>query len=318
MKMKHILGLALSVSILLSSVPVMAKEGVNDIDQGNIKTAETMSSGIQPYTTVPDDCEPNNTKETAYPYERVPEVQTDLTNTYDLYRLGMRHAGLHSATDEDWYSIKLTAGQRYFVDLRNVGKSNWFIEVNYYVGGEQKYHHSTNPKENSVYEKKPEKYLYFTAETTGTYYIRIANGGDWSDEMHYFFYVGPVEKSFDIVNMNLGTVMLGSTYKTFTCDLRNKVPTEAIIENVSITNQFLQGTACPEVSKYMSAGGRTYYNQSYGNNILNIQNVPLGQLWTIGAKCAKGSHQTTYWTAMLNGRFRCKMGPYPGNELPIQ
>lgn len=45
--------------------------------------------------------------------------------------------------------------------------------------------------------------------------------------MYYFFYVGPVEKSFDIVNMNLGT-------------------------------------------------------------------------------------------AMLNGRFRCKMGPYPGNELPIQ
>lgn len=79
----------------------ISREEANEIDQRNIKTIEIMGSGIQPYTTVPDDCEPNNTKDTAYLYERVPEVQIELTNTYDLYRLGMRHAGLHFATDED-------------------------------------------------------------------------------------------------------------------------------------------------------------------------------------------------------------------------
>jgi hypothetical protein len=37
-------------------------------------------------------------------------------------------------------------------------------------------------------------------------------------------------------------------------------------------------------------------------------------LWTIGGRCAKGTH-FTYWSAELNGRFGCVMAPYPGNEL---
>ena len=48
--------------------------------------------------------------------------------------------------------------------------------------------------------------------------------------------------------------------------------------------------------------------------IQNIKGASLGQLWTIGGRCAKGTH-FTYWSAELNGRFGCVMAPYPGNEL---
>lgn len=273
----------------------------------------------QPYTTTPDDCEPNDTFQTAYPYNSVPIVKSELTSNNDLYGLGMRHAGLHSADDEDWYYTNLTAGQKYFVDLRNIGKTNWYIEVYYLRADQTGYYYTTDPEEMPVFEKWQEKYFYFTAQDTGKYYIRIANGGDWSDTMHYFFYVGPAVQYFDIVDMPTygGTQIFANSYQTYTCDLRGvAVPATTAIVNLYMTDSFSQGKICSEVQKYMSAGGKTYYSPNGGtsNVIGNINGASLGQLWTIGGRCAKGTH-FTYWSGRLNGRFACVMEPYPGNEV---
>lgn len=137
--------------------------------------------------------------------------------------------------------------------------------------------------------------------------------------MYYFFYVGPAVQEFDIVDMpTYGSVNIyDKSYKTYTCDLRGTaVPADTYIINMNMTDQFPQGKACSEVEKYMSAGGKTYYNRSGGGSgiINNIYGASLGELWTIGGRCAKGTHDTT-WRGVLNGRFMCKMAPYPGNEL---
>ena len=170
-----------------------------------------------------------------------------------------------------------------------------------------------------MFEKKSEKYLYFTAEDTGTYYIRVANGGDWSNQMYYFFYVGPAIQNFDIVDMPTygGIRIYGDDYRTYTCNLSGTaVPAQTAIIRLSMNDSFEGGTVCPEVDKYMSAGGKTYYSTvgSKSNVINNIAGASLGQVWTIGGKCTNGKHYT-HWTGKLSGRFACIMEPYPGHEV---
>lgn len=300
MKMKKLVGLVAAVAVLISSMPVLA--------------------GVQPRLTTPDDCEPNDSKLMAYPYDRVPVVKDKMTSEYDLDRLGYRHAGLHSESDVDWYYVNLKAGEECFADLRNIGKTNWYIEVYHYdASGDVDFYETTNPEMKSKFTNKPEKYFYFIPKTTGKYYIRITNGGDWSSEMHYFFYVGPVKQEFDIVDMPIGAVKIwGSNYQTFTCDLRGSaVPKNSRIINLSIKDSFPLGKECREVEKYMRAGGMTYYSPSGGSidTISGISGVSLGQLWTVGGRCARNNH-ITQWSAKLNGRFSCEMAPYPGNEVP--
>ncbi|MCM1266567.1 MAG: pre-peptidase C-terminal domain-containing protein [Bacteroidales bacterium] len=338
---KQVLSVALVCSMLFG-IPVMAAEENIENDQGveavsvewlrsvDAEKAEpkylspeqmeelSANDGIDLQVTVPDDFEPNNTYQTAYPYDQVPILQNTLTSKYDLYYLGMRSAGLHSASDEDWYTINLTAEETYFLDIRNVGNTDWYIEL-YNLAPDKLYYYTTNPAEEPIYSKKSEKYLYFTAKDTGTYHIRVANGGDWSNQMYYFFYVGPAVQEFDIVDMpTYGSVNIyDRDYKTYTCDLRGvAVPEYSSIVNMNITDTFPKGKVCNEVEKYMSASGKTYYNRSGGGSgIINgINGAPLGDLWTFGGRCAKGSHDTT-WSGVLNGRVVCLMAPYPGNEL---
>ena len=66
----------------------------------------------------------------------------------------MRYGSLDSPDDVDWYTVDLTANQKYFVDLRNVGETNWYIEL-YYSDGKNRCYYTTNPSEKPVYEKKP-------------------------------------------------------------------------------------------------------------------------------------------------------------------
>lgn len=257
----------------------------------------------------------NDTIGTAYPYSKMPIVNSQLSGKYDLFGLGMRYAALDTEEDEDWYTVSLTAEETYFVDLRNIGKTNCFIELYYFNSDGTGYYYTTNPEDMPVFEKWQEKYFYFTAENTGTYYIRICNGGDWTKEVNYFFYVGPAIQYFDIVNMQTyGTIQINGNYKTYTCDLSGTaVPSTTSIVNLSITDSFPKGTECSEVVKYMSAGGKTYYASS-NDTLSGINGVSLGQSWTIGAKCQNGTH-FTYWSGKLNGRFACIMEPYPGNEV---
>lgn len=341
MKVKRFSSLVLVCTILIS-MPVKAA-GLNSLNTYNTEKTESMLDTTslikqeplqldvgevqelydvpdepQPYVTEPDECEPNDTITTAYPYDRVPVITPALTNKIDLYWLGMRSAGLHSEEDEDWYYVNLTAGEDYFVDIRNVGLRNWYIELYYIRSDGTGYYYTTNPEEEPVYEKKPEKYFYFTAQDTGRYYIKIANGGDWANKLNYFFYVGPAIQTFDIVDMPTygGVQFLGNTYKTYVCDLNGIVPAQTAIVNLSMSDSITSGNKCTEIEKYMMAGGKRYSNDSGGQSdvIRNITGASLGQVWTIGARCAKNLHLTT-WSGVLNGRFVCIMEPYPGNEL---
>lgn len=186
---KRIISIALVCSMLFG-IPVMAAEEdiENDYDV-EATSSEWLKSvdakkmepiylspeeieelytddGIEPQVTVPDDFEPNNTPQTAYPYDQVPVLQSELTNKYDLYYLGMRSAGLHSPSDEDWYTIDLTAGEEYFVDLRNVGNTNWYIEVyNWEVA--EPYRYSTNPEKKPIYEKNRRNISILKQKTQG-------------------------------------------------------------------------------------------------------------------------------------------------------
>lgn len=303
MKMKKIVSLILA-GCMLFTTPVMAKE-VDDAEN------------IQVYSTSSDVTEPNDTMENAYPYNQLPIVNSEITGLYDLFGLGMRHASLDSEEDVDWYKVNLTAGVEYFVDLRNIGKTNWYIELYYYNSdGELSVFETTNPEIETKFEKWQEKYFDYTAEYTGTYYIKICNGGDWSDTLDYFFYVGPKKQTFNIVNMSTNNMVqfIGSTYKTYYFDLSGTaLPKDATVINLSITDSFPKGSTCSEVQKYMSTGLKTYYATSSGT-VSGIAGQPLGQVWILGARCQNGTH-STYWRGILNGRIECEMAPYPGNEI---
>lgn len=339
MKIKSALGLVLAYGMLFS-VPVRAEEteimdsvvstefGTDYFEMAEFDLMEpirldrdqadgifTDNGGIQPLVTTPDRYETNDTWLTAKPYANVAVVTSQLSARNDLYTLGMRTANLHSETDEDWYTTKLEAGETYFVDIRNVGLTNVFIEVYYVYPDKTATVYSTDPNYHSVFTKKAEKYFYFEPEITGTYYIRVANGGDWSEDMqNYLFFVGPAIQTFNIVDLptNGSVKIWGDDYRTYSCNMAGVVPSQTAIQYMSISNNFPQGNVCPEVESYMQAGGRKYYSSS--GSVNGIENVSLGQSWTIGGRCKRGSHNT-YWSAVLNGRFMCIMEPYPGNEL---
>ncbi len=334
MKVRKIVSLVM-VFTMLSQVPVMAEEVpvVEEIQSEEKSWEETQleqldkmkpekldeeqleqfsaEDGIQPYTTTPDDFEPNDTRETAYPYSKVETLTTQLTGRDQLYDLGMKHAGLHSATDEDWYTVSITAGQTYFVDLRNVGKRNWYIELYNFDKG---YYYTTDPNEKPELMDIGEKAFYFKAQDTGTFYIRVCSNGEWKgDEMHYFFYVGPAIQTYRIVGFPTygQTGGLNSPNDKYSFNMVGEVPSQTAIVNMSITDSFFRGSACTELNKYMSAGGKTYYNTGSGENTIGgISGASLGQVWTFGASCARNMHGSTHWSATLNGSFQCVMEPY--------
>ena len=111
-----------------------------------------------------------------------------------------------------------------------------------------------------------------------------------------------------------GVNLFGTAYQTYTCDLRNAFPSTTAIININLSDSFSKGT-CSHLSKYMSAGGRTYYNTPGDNAIKGITNASIGQLWTFGAKCSQNTHSGVHWSGRINGKFKCIMEPYPGNEL---
>ena len=75
--------------------------------------------------------------------------------------------------------------------------------------------------------------------------------------------------------------------------------------------------ACTIYILASSAGGRTYYNTPGDNAIKSITNASIGQLWTFGAKCSQNTHSGVHWSGRINGKFKCIMEPYPGNELDL-
>lgn len=280
---------------------------VSDLEE-NTKTTSLTSTA--------DVCEPNDTRDTAYPYNSVENVEPQIAHINRSWALGMKHANLDSESDVDWYSINLTKDQMYFADLRNIGRMNWFIEVYYQKEDGSWWYFTSDPSKKSEFMNHPEKYIYFTANVTGTHYIKVTSGDDWqANQMDYFFYVGPTVQYFDIVDLPTmgGVKLMGTGYQTYTVDLTDTIPASATVVNLSVTDSLSSGY-CSLVNKSLTANGHTYYNKT-GSNVMNgMSGVELSNVWTIGGKCSHGSH-TPYWSARLNGRVRCVMEPYPGNEL---
>lgn len=277
------------------------------------EAAEILSDKPQLLSTTPDDYEGdegNDTIATAYPYDKVPTYSTKITGINQLFGLGMKHAGLHSETDVDWYKLELTKGSRYFIDIRNLA-ANWDIRLYYYNQSENNelwYYYPNKDK----FDNKSEKYMTIVPQQTSTFYLRISSNGDWVDTMHYFFYAGPEEQIFTIENLPTygNTVVYGGTYQSYTVDLTDDVPADSKIISLSITDSFSSGTTCNELDKRLTAGLKSYYNTSGtgSSTINNIAGEQLCQVWQFSAKCAK-RHVTT-WSAQISGRIRCKMAPY--------
>ena len=270
-----------------------------------------MIFGASAKAATPDNCEPNNSMEEAVPYTQASAFDTQITANSDVYTLGMRHAGLHDENDEDWYTISLSKGTEYIMDIRNTGARNWYIEVLHYDNGKVNEKYSTNPDDQTEFEKADEKYKTFTPNYSGTYYIHVVNGGDWAEGMHYFFYVGLKQRSFSFVDILTHgyTTVYGTNYRTYTADMTDIAPRGAVITSLSVTDTFPDGNACSELDKRITINGRNFTNTSgTGNSTINLgSNQPLfGSTWTLGAKCARRSHVTT-WSAEVSGRVSCQM-----------
>ncbi len=238
------------------------------------------------------------------------------------HALGMKSGTLNDPKEEHWYTVDLKAGTRYFVDIRNVGETNCYIEVYYNVNNQNQYFYTTNPEENDIYDLKPEKYLYMTAPVTGKYYIKIASSDNWehssSFTKNYFFYVGPENQTYTISGYPIGGVSIfGSDKKSLSLDLFGVVPESATIVNLSISDTFPLGSPCTDIEKSMRYfGGKTYSNIGGSSEIYGMSGVNLRQSWNVYVKCGQGSH-VTQWVGRLNCKFKCKMAPHPGNELDL-
>ena len=263
----------------------------------------------------PDAWEGNDCIEDAYPYDLVPVITDTVRTKYDTYTLGMRTASLDSAEDEDWYKVSLKAGTRYFMDLRNIGAKNWYTEL-YRKDSEGRkiLEYTTNHNVDVKFKDARERYFYHTPTVTGTYYFRVTSGDDWEQQMNYFFFLGEAEQTFAISNLATErNILLTGSYNSYTFDLRNAVPAGSTILQLSVEDSFVSGYATG-IDKRLTAGGKSYYNYTGHDEIRNITGVNLGQLWTISARGNSGQ-QTCRWSGRLSGTFRCKMKPYPGNEL---
>lgn len=270
------------------------------------------AAGASTYSLTADRYEPNDTLLTAYNYALMPEM-TDY-----LYNNGFKTANLHTVDDEDWYYTTLTAGNIYFVDLRNIGSTPDFNITLFYFNDDNTFDYLTSLGDTK-FAGRPEKYYYFQPTKSGRYYICITGDGINVSPVNYYFYVDDVQRTFTYTGY-VGTPIQirGSSYqadKTF--DLTGVVvPEDSIILSMSFSNDF-SGTVCSECQKRVVAmDGKTYYSSSTGGTeILNIARYQyLDQVWALSARCTSGTHFTT-WVPKITARYSCVMQPYPGNEV---
>lgn len=258
-----------------------------------------------------DAYESNDTIDTAYNYDIMPEMNGS------LYNRGFKSASLHTVTDEDWYYTTLTAGQIYFLDLRNIGTKDFNISL-FHFNDDNTMDYLTSVGDIN-FTNKPEKYYYIQPNKSGIYYVCVSGNGIDTSTLNYFFYIDDVERTFTHTgNIGVGIPVSGNTYQTGKrLDLTGTVvPYDSIVLDMSFSNDF-SGTSCSECQKKIVASdGKAYYSSSTGGTeILNIANYQyLDQVWTLSARCTNNTHVTT-WTPKITARYSCIMQPYPGNEV---
>ena len=298
------------ITEMKENVPITEMENI--LAHSN-KNADTVISGmadtLSTYSLSADAYEPNDTPETAYNYDLMPELEGHLFNT------GFKSANLHTVEDEDWYYTNLSAGVKYFLDLRNIGSTRGFNISLFYINDDGTIDYLSSIGDEK-FEDRPEKYYYVTPNKSGKYYVCITGDGVNVSSMYYFFYIGNSQRTFTYTGSVGGVQILGPSYPTGTVlDLTGVVPKKSIVINMSLSNEF-SGMKCSECQKrVVTANGKAYYSSSSGGtDILNISKQEyLDQKWTVSGRCAKG--HVTYWTPKMTAMYLCTMQPYPGNEV---
>lgn len=168
-----------------------------------------------------DVCEPNDTPQQAYPYDKV-----KCFNKTGLFSDGMRQSYLSSDSDKDYFYVNLTAGSEYFANLRNIGDEKWNMVV-YKDGNIDELYDIPIV---SAPGKSTERALHFRPKENGRYIIEISSNGSKINRNLYYFYVGPAERSsMYTFKANFHIRLMGGTYSPYyTLDLRNwEIPDNA-------------------------------------------------------------------------------------------
>lgn len=124
----------------------------------------------------PDPYEPNDTRETAYPYSEAKKM------TGRPFFEGYRNSNTHVEGDEDFFSITLTPSFTYDVVLKNIYQQDKHI----YIWEKNSDGTWSRWKKRNQVAGAPE-YFTFTPSVYGTHYIQISGGG--VEETYYFFAV---------------------------------------------------------------------------------------------------------------------------------
>lgn len=295
------------ITKMKENVSITELERILSNSNANPKSGSNMASALSTSGLSADAYEPNDTVATAYNYDKIPEMN------HHFFANGFKSANLHTVDDEDWYYTTLTAGETYFLDLRNIGSTRGFNISIFYFNDDNTFDYLTSVGDERFVDN-PEKYYYIKMNKSGRYYVCITGDGINTSLMNYFFYIGDVERTFTYTAPAGGIQVFGSTFQTGKkLDLTNLVPKNSEILSMSLSNDF-SGKTCTECQKkIVAADGRAYYSSnSGGTDILNISGKQkLDQVWSISARCTSNTHVTN-WTPTITARYKCFMQPYPG------
>ena len=127
-------------------------------------------------TVEPDPYEPNNTRDTAYPYDKTEKL------TGNVFIDGYRNSNCHVEGDEDFFSISLSTYYTYDVVLKNLYRQDRHIYI-WESNGD-----GTWSRYKYKYQQtgQPEHWT-FTPARSGTHYVQIAGVG--VESFYYFFAV---------------------------------------------------------------------------------------------------------------------------------
>ena len=307
---KRVIGIVMAFFLA-----IMFYKPVGVLADSEQQYSEEHAAPDNPIKSAADAYEPNDSVLAAYAYSSVPSIRSTITGYSQVYQLCMKSASLHDASDVDYYSISLTANVEYICDIRNVGERNWRLSIIQLDASNNEIPLAST--DTSFNAGNAEKYFSFKAPSTGTYYIKVDNNGTWIDGMNYFFYVAPKDTVLNIsfnLPSNGGVTLTGSTYKTFTLNLSNAFPADALIGSFKVVDYFPSGGSCIEIDKYIQAQGSStkYYNDAgTGDYWINIpsNSINIAQIWTIAGKCHNGTHHP-YWSPKYSGRFYWVFKPY--------
>ncbi len=280
----------------------------------------------------------HDTKETAYNYAQLLSLDTDY-DMQDMYTGGFRKDQLELGEGENYYSINLTAGTQYFVDMRHTNEY-CDIEVRRYNSNNTYTKWSYSP---NTFGNCDEKYFYMTPTTSGTHYIVVSDRQNRNTQTAYYILrVDPALRTEtatrtitfscipeDVVgHIGLWGSGMGSVEyfpSADTSPYQDRFPTYAIAERILLSDG---NTGCPKLDKHMTSGlsGRRYSNgaNTGGDELAGIgaANERIHQRWTISGQCRcatpRPHNYEIIWVPKVTATYTYLAGPLPHGSYPVE